>query len=99
MRSFFNQCFSPPSDWRPALECNSAEAALAFAERGFGVAFVTKEFSEGALRSGAIKALETQKPIPARSIGLLMRQDSPLLKPAEVFLNQFLMDGYARHTP
>lgn len=61
-------------DVSPSYEVGSADLLLSFAGKGFGIAFITKEFCKKAIDSGEVVLLKLNHNIPKRSIGMLTRK-------------------------
>lgn len=90
-RSFVEQWFSMQGYTAHAdIELNSLEMLAAFAERGYGAAFVPKSFVEEELEKGSLLELRTSVPLPDRELGIAVRKDSSLSLPTAKFLELFI---------
>lgn len=78
----------------PAYEVGSADLLLRFAAKGFGIAFVTKEFCSKEIDEGQIKVLRTSEKIKPRNIAMVTEKDRQLSKAAESFLKKLGIGTY-----
>lgn len=72
-------------DYQPTYELGSADLLLRFAAKNFGIAFVTREFSEEALLCNQVHILHIDKPIPPRGIGMVTTEHRQLSHAAMEF--------------
>ncbi len=70
----------------PQIEIAVHDMLLQFASINLGVACVVEEFSTDALKSGAIKKMNVNPPLPKRSIGCAYLRHNPLSPAAKAFL-------------
>ncbi|RIX51183.1 LysR family transcriptional regulator [Paenibacillus nanensis] len=70
----------------PDIELGSIDLLTEFARLGYGVAFVPKPFVEEELRNGLLFELKLDTALPSRSIGMAIRNDTPLSIAAERFV-------------
>jgi len=82
---FNNQGYAAKAD----IELNSLEMLAAFAERGYGAAFIPKSFVIDKLADGSLIELTTAVPLPDRELGIATRKDTSLSLPTARFLELF----------
>lgn len=71
----------------PSIELGAHELLLQFAKIHLGISCVTREFSLPYLRSGEVKELKLDYPIPERAIGYIHHKRIPLSICAQQFIN------------
>ncbi|UNK16182.1 LysR family transcriptional regulator [Paenibacillus sp. N3/727] len=72
------------------FELNSLEMLTEFAERGYGAAFMPRDFVTSRILSGSLMELRTVVPLPDRHIGIAVRKHSSPSLAAEAFLEMLL---------
>ncbi|SDW56802.1 LysR family transcriptional regulator [Paenibacillus sp. CF384] len=72
---------------QPELELGSIDLLLQFASRGFGLAFVIRNYIEQELASGELFEIPLQPPLPERYIGIATLRGVPLSAAANRFLS------------
>ncbi|MCR2805192.1 LysR family transcriptional regulator [Paenibacillus soyae] len=70
----------------PDIELGSIDLLTEFARLGYGVAFVPRPFVEAELQCGQLFELRLDASLPPRSIGMAIRNDTPLSIAAERFV-------------
>lgn len=78
--------------FEPAFSLATADLISPFAEREFGVGVVMKEFAQPALEAGRLFEIETDPPLPPRTICVVTAKDRFLPKAARSFI-QLLEEG------
>lgn len=71
---------------QPQIELGSLDLLVDFAVAGLGIAAVTHEFIGTALETGSLRVIATQKPIPPRSVAMVLRRNSPPTFALEAFM-------------
>ncbi len=71
----------------PQVELAVHDLLLRFASIRLGAACVVREFSEESLRSGAVRPLPLDPPLPPRHIGYAYRRSTPLSLAAQALLD------------
>ena len=84
-RSLDAFCKSVRAPLQPQIELGSHELLLAFAERGLGVAAVTREYSTDYLQDGRLCEIRLKEKIPPRAISLIHLRRIPLSFAAREF--------------
>jgi len=84
-------CRSQRVPLQPQIELGSHDLLLAFAEKGLGVAAVTREYSLDYLQSGKLKEIRLSEAIPARSVSLIHLEKIPLSFAAKEFISLFTL--------
>lgn len=69
------------------FELSSLEMLAQFAERGYGVAFMPKDFIASRVAGGSLVELNIQVPLPTRHFGIALRKDSTPSLSAKAFIN------------
>ena len=72
---------------RPQIELGSLDLLVEFARAGLGIAAVTREFIY--IPDPWLHIIETQKPIPPRSVAMILRKNSPPTFALKVFTALF----------
>jgi LysR family cyn operon transcriptional activator len=72
--------------FQPELELGSIDLLIQFAVRGFGLAFLAREYVETELETGALFEIPLHSPIPSRTIGIATCKDTPLSAASKRFL-------------
>ncbi|MCK8060816.1 MULTISPECIES: LysR family transcriptional regulator [unclassified Fusibacter] len=97
MRRFFDSIMHGHQvDYTADYELGSADLVVKFAIKKFGIAFVTREFCESEIASGALDIIRLKEEIPKRSIGMVTVKGKKLSSAAKEFYQQCL-DGKAKH--
>ncbi|NIK76751.1 DNA-binding transcriptional LysR family regulator [Paenibacillus castaneae] len=68
------------------IELSSMDMLIELAERGYGAAFVTESFVKQELEQGKLFRLNSDKPIPTRTIGIATRRNTSLSLIAQRFI-------------
>ncbi|MFS0724022.1 LysR family transcriptional regulator [Paenibacillus sp. 1P07SE] len=90
-RSFAEQWFAADQCvFEPDIELGSVELLADFARSGFGVALLTRAFIQEELAAGRLVELATERPVPARGIGLAIHGERRLSLAAEPFISRLL---------
>ena len=76
----------------PEFELATTVLIVPFAERGLGVGITVRRFAEESLKAGTIFEVQSEHPIPARSIALVTRRKHQL-SPAGHALIRYLTGG------
>lgn len=71
----------------PEIELGAHSLLVEFAKIGLGIACVTYEFAEQAIKSGELFEIEISTPMPSRSIGLISLEGVPLSAAADKFIS------------
>ncbi|MCU6713036.1 LysR family transcriptional regulator [Paenibacillus sp. J5C_2022] len=70
----------------PEFELGSIDLLLQFAQSGFGLAFVIRDFVQDELESGMLVEIPLKAPIPPRHIGIALNDGVPLSAASQAFL-------------
>lgn len=73
----------------PELELGSLDLLAQFAQSGFGLTFIAREYIQEELRSGRLIEIPLTPPVPCRHVGIATLKGVPLSSAAKRFL-QFL---------
>ncbi|MUT64617.1 LysR family transcriptional regulator [Paenibacillus sp. NEAU-GSW1] len=71
----------------PEFELGSIDLLVQFALRGFGLAFVIRNFVEAELQSGELAEIPLDPPLPERHIGIATLQGIPMSAASKRFLS------------
>lgn len=69
------------------FELNSLDMLAEFAERGYGAAFLPRDFIASLLEGGSLLELRTEIPLPERHVGIAVRKHSSLSYATRAFLD------------
>lgn len=72
---------------RPEIELGSLDLLLQFAQAGFGVACIVRDFARDELEQGQVAELLLKNPIPPRKVGLITLNDVPVSAAARRLLD------------
>lgn len=70
----------------PEFELGSIDLLVQFALRGFGLAFVIRNFVEDELKSGQLAEIPLDPPLPERHIGIATLRGIPMSAASKRFL-------------
>ncbi|MUT66934.1 LysR family transcriptional regulator [Paenibacillus sp. NEAU-GSW1] len=72
----------------PDIELTSTEMIMEFAERGYGAAFIARQFASKEFANGTLHELTLTEPIPSRMIGIVTRKGASLPSASAFFLEK-----------
>jgi len=75
---------------KPEFELGSVDLLIKFAQSGFGLTFVGRQYIQDELEAGKLVEIPLDKPIPPRQVGIAMLQDVPLSTAAQALLDYLL---------
>ena len=93
-RGFLDKIFEEKNiTLNPQIEVAVHDLLIRFASIHLGISCVIEQFSEEEIRSGLIKKLPLDPPLPKRSIGCAYLKNAPLSYAAKAFLELIFKDG------
>lgn len=73
----------------PSIEVGSFELMKRLVEKGMGVGVIPKEYAEKELASGALRIVETDPALPARSVGMVLPKHTTASYALRMFIELF----------
>ncbi|MNH38075.1 LysR substrate binding domain protein [compost metagenome] len=70
----------------PEFELGSVDLLVQFAKRGFGLAFVIRDYVTEELKKGELVEIPLDPPLPERNIGIATLRGVPLTAASKSFL-------------
>ena len=76
-------------DLSPSIEVGSFELMKRLVSKGMGIGIMPKEYAEKELAEGALKILETEPALSARSVGMVLPKHTTASYALRMFIEQF----------
>ncbi|WP_158606529.1 LysR family transcriptional regulator [Paenibacillus ginsengarvi] len=88
-RTFLRSCLETRGlKLEPDIELGSVDLSIEFAVKNMGISFVTRDYVQKELESGALLEIRTSEPLPERSIGVVAADESSLSLAASLFARE-----------